>query len=147
MTLPDPVPGLVIRYGFLWSHESARGQVEGTKDRPCAIIVAAKREPHGAVKVTLAPITHTPPTDHDTCLALSAATCKVLGLDGHKQWLRFDELNTFDWPGFDLRAIPASNSYAYGMLPKAEFDKLKASILKRIRQGHAPVPVNRNSDT
>ena len=40
MSLPDPKPGLVIRYSFLWSHERDRGAIEGSKDRPCAIVLA-----------------------------------------------------------------------------------------------------------
>lgn len=43
MSLPDPKPGLVIRYGFLWSDERAGGAVEAAKDRPCAIVVAVRR--------------------------------------------------------------------------------------------------------
>ena len=40
MTLPVPLPGLVIRYSFLWSREARAGATEGRKDRPCAIVVA-----------------------------------------------------------------------------------------------------------
>lgn len=31
MTLPDPEPGLVISYAYLWHHEHARGREEGLK--------------------------------------------------------------------------------------------------------------------
>src|SRR5689334_4007413 len=37
---PEPEVGLVISYAYLWFEEAERGQVEGRKDRPCAIIVA-----------------------------------------------------------------------------------------------------------
>jgi len=37
---PEPQVGLVISYSYLWSEEAERGQIEGRKDRPCAIIVA-----------------------------------------------------------------------------------------------------------
>ncbi|RWI14116.1 MAG: hypothetical protein EOQ92_29550 [Mesorhizobium sp.] len=33
MALPTPVPGLVIRYSYLWLAEHRRGQEEGVKDR------------------------------------------------------------------------------------------------------------------
>jgi hypothetical protein len=39
-----PAPGLVIRYVYLWSHEWVRGQEEGVKDRPCAIILVTEGE-------------------------------------------------------------------------------------------------------
>lgn len=33
-----PAVGDVIRYAYLWSHESAAGREEATKDRPAAIV-------------------------------------------------------------------------------------------------------------
>jgi hypothetical protein len=33
-----PAVGDVIRYAYLWSHESGAGREEGTKDRPAAIV-------------------------------------------------------------------------------------------------------------
>ena len=63
MSLPVPKPGLVIRYGFLWSREAARGAEEGPKDRPCTIVVATRRDKHDDIRVIVAPVTHEPPTD------------------------------------------------------------------------------------
>jgi len=63
MSLPIPKPGLVIRYGFLWSNEEAKGATEGTKDRLCAIVVAVRRDPNGEIDTIVAPITHRPPED------------------------------------------------------------------------------------
>jgi hypothetical protein len=60
MSFPAPKPGLVIRYSFLWSHEAAAGADEGSKDRPCAIIVAT-RMVDGEVRTIVAPITHLEP--------------------------------------------------------------------------------------
>ena len=44
MPLSEPVPGLVIRYSYLWANEHERGQEEGVKDPPCAIILATTDE-------------------------------------------------------------------------------------------------------
>ncbi len=63
MTFPVPKPGLVIRYAFLWSSEHAAGATEGAKDRPCAIIVAARRDAAGDIRTIVAPVTHRPPDD------------------------------------------------------------------------------------
>jgi hypothetical protein len=41
MPLPTPEPGLVVGYAYLWQDEFDRGQEEGTKDRPCAIVLTA----------------------------------------------------------------------------------------------------------
>ena len=62
MALPKPVPGLVIRYSYLWLEEHRKGREEGVKDRPAAIVLvvqsADKRE-----TVTVLPVTHAPPAD------------------------------------------------------------------------------------
>lgn len=132
MSLPIPVPGLVIRYGFLWSHERAQGRTEAVKDRPGAIVVAARRDTDGAIVVTVAPITHEPPADSAASIEIPVAVRRQLGLDDQSQWLRMDELNRFTWPGCDLHPVPGEpRSYHYGMLPKAIYEVLKEGILKR----------------
>jgi hypothetical protein len=135
MTFPAPKPGLVIRYSFLWSHEAAAGADEGAKDRPCAIVVAA-RLVDCDIRTIVAPITHLEPDDPETSLELPAAVSKMLKLDGERRWLKLDELNRFTWPGYDLRPIPGTKGdYAYGMLPKPIFEALRAKILSRSQAG------------
>lgn len=135
MSLPVPKPGLVIRYSFLWSSEHATGATEAAKDRPCAIIVAARRSPDGEIQTIVAPITHLPPEDPRASIAIPAATCRSLGLDSGRHWLRLDELNRFAWPGFDLRSIPGQpGRYDYGMLPPGLFRRLRDGILARQRE-------------
>ena len=63
MPLPNPEPGLVISYSYLWHHEHQAGREEGQKHRPTVIVLAAEREPDGAIIVTVLPITHRPPTE------------------------------------------------------------------------------------
>lgn len=57
MSWPDPEPGLVIRYAYLWRREAAMGREEGVKDRPCAIVAAVREETDG-LRVYVLPITH-----------------------------------------------------------------------------------------
>lgn len=142
MTLPAPRPGLMIRYGFLWSHEAEKGADEAAEDRPCAIVVAARSDPRGDIRTIVAPVTHTPPDDPAISIEIPPDVCRMLGLDGDRQWLRFDELNRFAWPGFDLRPIPGrGGAYDYGMLPPNLFEKLKQCILRRQKERPIqPVP-------
>ena len=42
MNIPEPRVGLIVRYSFLWSREAAAGLEEGSKDRPCAIVLVVK---------------------------------------------------------------------------------------------------------
>ena len=60
VSLPDPVPGLVIRYSYLWKAEYGRGQEEGVKDRPCAVILVSVDDGGDRV-VTVLPISHAVP--------------------------------------------------------------------------------------
>lgn len=71
----------------------AAASCEGRKDRPCAIVVAARADPMGQVQTIVAPITHSPPTDMSMSLEISARACPTLGLDEGRHWLRLDELN------------------------------------------------------
>ena len=108
------------------------GANEAAKDRPCAIVVAARRERHGEIRVIVAPITHAPPTDNEASIEIPAAVCRKLGLDDGRHWLRADELNRFAWPGYDLRPVPGSKTrYSYGMLPVESFERLRRRILER----------------
>ena len=58
-SLPTPHAGLVIRYAYLWKREYAAGRDEGSKDRPCAIVMALTAD-DGESKVLVVPITHAP---------------------------------------------------------------------------------------
>jgi mRNA-degrading endonuclease toxin of MazEF toxin-antitoxin module len=57
--LPEPRPGLVIRYDYLWSREAVAGRDQG-KERP-ACLVAATDSAAAPRFVVILPITHTPP--------------------------------------------------------------------------------------
>jgi len=128
---PEPRPGLVIRYSYLWRREFEAGRDEGVKDRPCAIVVAVKTAA-GDVIVYALPITHTPPHSSEESLELPAATKARRGLDGDRSWIVLSEANAFAWPGPDLRFVPGQGpeSIAYGMLPP----RLMALVRQRFAQ-------------
>src|SRR5215469_9574837 len=63
MSIPNPEPGLVISYAYLWHDEHRAGLEEGQKDRPSVIVLAVERKADGATLVTVSPITHTAPRD------------------------------------------------------------------------------------
>ncbi|MBF0334368.1 MAG: growth inhibitor PemK [Alphaproteobacteria bacterium] len=136
MSLPAPRAGLVIRYSFLWSHESRAGAIEGRKDRPAAIVIATRKAESGDLRVVVAPITHEPPDDPAASIEVPRDVARALGFDGERQWIRLDELNRFAWPGFDLRPIPGrSGAFEYGMMPRSLYDQVKSGILERQKRG------------
>ena len=124
---PHPIPGLVIRYAYLWKREADAGQIEGERHRPCAIVVAVMQE-EGECVVTVAPITRRRPKDLKGAIALSAATRRRLGLGNQPNWIMATEVNSFYWPGPDLRPTQ-KGLHAYGELPAAVFEALQQKIL------------------
>jgi hypothetical protein len=129
VTYPAPLPGLVIRYSFLWSREARAGSTEGRKDRPCAIVVAVPRDANGDTRVAVVPVTHTPPLDLTTAIALPATVKAALGLDPEPSWVCLDELNVFSWPGFDLRVIPGTGRIDHGALPQPLFERIRDGVV------------------
>lgn len=125
--LPDPIPGQVICYRYLWRAEAEQGAVEGRKNRPCAVIVAIDT-PKTGKRVVVAPITHTAPENYATAIKLTSAMQRRLGLDNDQCWIIASEVNIFHWPGPDVTPNPAGQ-YVYGELPAVVFDALKAKIL------------------
>jgi hypothetical protein len=128
---PQPVPGLVIRYAYLWYREHLEGREEGSKDRPCAIVAAIRIDEHGDTRVLVLPITHSPPEHERLAVELPAAVKRRLRLDDVPSWVVLSEWNDFVWPGPDLRRVPNAhdNSVAYGMLPPSLFNKIKSQFL------------------
>lgn len=130
MSLPKPEPGLVIRYAYLWLREHRAGREEGSKDRPCAIVLAAA-DRDGETRVLVVPVTHSPPEDAENALELPQAVKKHLCLDDQRSWVVLSESNLFDWPGPDLRRVGDrdNSSVAYGFLPPKFFAELRRRFL------------------
>ena len=134
MAFPSPVPGLVIRYSYLWTTEHARGQEEGVKDRPCAIVLLTAGEP-GQQVVTVLPITHSPPINPRLAVEIPHATKRRLGLDDARSWVVLTEANRFVWPGPDLRPSTRgdASSVAYGPLPYALFEDIRLKFIAALK--------------
>ncbi len=138
MSLPSPHPGLVIRYSYLWKQEADAGREEGSKDRPCAIVMAIS-EVEGEQQVVVLPITHSPPADPEDAVEMPAETKARLRLDSGRSWVVITEANEFAWPGPDLRPIPQrdESTVAYGVLPPRFFAYIRDKFLERDRREKA----------
>lgn len=140
MSWPKPEPGLVIRYAYLWQREADQGRDEGSKDRPCAIVLTLLREsdtPPSPPVVRVLPITHSPPGNPDDAIEIPAATKQRLGLDAQRSWIILTEANDFIWPGPDLRPLANGDpaTIAHGMLPPRFFAALREKLIARWRAG------------
>ena len=134
MPLPRPVPGLVLRYSYLWREEYLKGLEEGRKDRPCAVILVVEDE-SGRQVVTVLPVTHSPPSDPSQALEIPVETKRRLGLDDERSWVVMTQANQFAWPGPDLRpAKPGeAGSVAYGHLPRTFFEHLRKRFVTMVK--------------
>lgn len=137
MALPEPLPGLVIRYSYLWHREFLEGREEGEKDRPCAIIAAMRSDETGERRVLVLPVTHLPPDRSSRSVEIPQAVKQRLGLDDARSWVVLSEWNEFVWPGPDLRRLPGHDnaSVAYGMLPPGLFAAIRKAFLLLIEEG------------
>ena len=131
MEIPDPEPGLVIRYAYLWRSEHMRGLEEGRKDRPCAIVLAVAKD-EGETRVAVAAITHSPPQGDTIAISVPPLTSKRLGLDDEPKWIVISEVNIFTWPGPDLRPVSGRQpkTIAYGILP----ERLTSQLINQARE-------------
>lgn len=123
MAIPDPEPGLVINYAYLWHHEHFVGHEEGRKDRPSVIVLSVDSPGTDGTLVMVLPITHSEPPAGEG-VEIPQAIKHNLGLDDERSWIVISEGNEFFWPGYDLRKRRKDNSYTYGFLPPRFFDRL-----------------------
>lgn len=132
MAFPDPEPGLVVHFNYLWSREFDRGREEAHYPRPCTIVLAYRRTAEGATMVLLAPITHAAPRPGDRAVEIPPAVKRHLGLDELRSWVMVDEVNETAWPGYDLRTN-AQGQYAYGFIPLTLFGRIKAEMMQVLK--------------
>lgn len=130
MSLPEPEPGLVISYRYLWRREADSLRIEG-KARPCVIVLDVERAKDGSSIVTVVPVTRQWPGPGTIAVEMPALTKRGLGLDESRSWVIVDEVNRFVWPGVDLEPIPhgSGRRFAYGQVPSAFYQRILRAIL------------------
>src|SRR5215469_12473560 len=111
MPIPNPEPGLVVSYAYLWHHEYEAGRDEGRKDRPSVVVLTVEREADGATVVVVLPITHSAPIEAASAVEIPLPVKRHLGLDDDPSWIVVSEGDEFVWPGYDLRKLPQSDRY------------------------------------
>jgi hypothetical protein len=121
VALPNPEPGLVVSFAYLWHSEYEQGRYEGVKYRPCVIVISVQAL-SGRHMVTVAPVTHSAPTRPDDAIEIPADTKRRLGLDDARSWVVVNEVNDFAWPGPDL--LPT----VYGFLPPGLYRRIRDRI-------------------
>jgi hypothetical protein len=132
--LPEPRPGLVIRYDYLWSREAAAGRDHG-KERP-ACLVASSDATVSPRFVVILPITHTRPKGETIGLEIPAKVREALGLDDAPCWVIVSEHNVDEWPNAGLAPLPGRPGiFSYGFIPPGLFAQVKAKFLEVYEKG------------
>lgn len=139
MPLPDPEPGLIVAYEYLWHQRRAAPSAD--KARPARVVAlylqheADESDPAAPplTKIVYLPISHTPPAADQAGHELSAHAKRAGGLDAAPQWVVVSECNVDTWPE-DLRQVPGRpGRFHYGYLPPSEFERIKAAFLAHRR--------------
>ena len=134
MAPPEPRPGLVIRYDYLWSREAAEGRQQ-SKDRP-ACLVAASDSSATPKFVVILPITHSAPRGDDVGIEIPHKVRRALGLDDAPSWVLVSDHNVDEWPNAGLTTVPGRpDVWSYGFIPPGLFAKIKSSFLELAGQG------------
>jgi hypothetical protein len=92
------------------------------------VLVVQKAE-NDAQRVTVAPVTHTPPDANTEAIELPPRVKQALQLDGKRSWIILDEVNEFAWPGYDIRPVAGSENFSYGFFPPKLYDAVIARLL------------------
>jgi hypothetical protein len=134
--LPEPKPGLVIRYDYLWTREAAAGRDQG-KERP-ACLVAATDATASPRFVVILPITHTPPDKNTVGVEIPENVRRAIGLDDAPSWVIVSEHNVDEWPNGGLAPLPGRPGvFSYGFIPPGLFAQVKAKFLELSGRGRS----------
>ena len=136
MALPQPDPGLVIRYDYLWVEEAAAGRDQG-KDRPACLVATSDLSVQPRFVVIL-PITHSAPTAPAVGIEIPPKVRQSIWLDEGPCWVIVTEHNVDEWPNAGLQPIPGRpGTFTYGFIPPRLFTRIKAAFLDLAPQGRS----------
>ena len=136
--IPEPTPGLIFRYGYLWLEEYRKGRTDPSKDRPACIIARMAQHADHSLKIVddvavepgdviILPITTKPPGTGQISVELTADEKRLCRLNpDFPSWLIVSEFNADIWPNADLSLIPGTNRIDYGIA--------RPGLMKRIGQ-------------
>ena len=136
MALPEPRPGLVLRYDYLWTRDAAAGREQG-KDRP-ACLVAASDASATPRFIVLLPITHTSPSGDTVGIELPERVRQAIGLDDARSWVIVSEHNVDEWPSAGIQPLPGRQGvFSYGFVPPGLFAQIKSGFIALAKRGRS----------
>jgi len=91
------------------------------------VVVLAIEEKADRLRVLVAPVTHSAPDAPAMAVEMPANVKRDLGLDRERSWIMTSEVNSFRWPGPDVRVVGDGTPY-YGAIPDWLFLRVRESI-------------------
>ena len=91
------------------------------------VVVLSATEGEGGTQVVVAPVTTQPPRAGDAVVEMPAAVRAHLGLGDARCWIVASEVNSFRWPGPDLRLFDDDAPF-YGAIPDWLFGRVRESV-------------------
>jgi hypothetical protein len=126
MKTPDPFPGLVIGYSYLWHHDYKLERDFSEKPATHGVVLSVEEEV-GDKLVIVAALTDIKRRDTEG-IELPEATRIRLGLPSPQYWIIISEVNRFVWPGPDLRSVSALTENGLSAIPPALFETVKSAM-------------------
>ena len=95
MGYDDIQTGSLIDYQFLWKRESLRGEEEGRKSRPCAVVLRLKNS------FSIMPVTTKRPDSNTLAIPFPEIEARRLGMAGDiERWVIIEEINSDEIPSY-----------------------------------------------
>ena len=115
--------GSLINYHFLWYRESQRGESEGRKSRPCAVVLRLENS------FVIMPVTTKQPDSKNIAIKFPEIEAERLKLErGIERWVIVDEINTDEIPSYVMEP-----DALIGQLSKSFARQLIEALRKNIR--------------
>lgn len=140
--IPKAVPGLIFRYGYLWLEERRQGRDDPAKDRPACILLQISSQPTSSSQaqnrpsvepgeVVILPITTQPPSPEMFSVEMTSDDKRRCGLDPESpSWIIVSEYNRDHWPNADIRMVPETGEFAYGVAPPGLMKRIRAKFFQ-----------------
>jgi mRNA-degrading endonuclease toxin of MazEF toxin-antitoxin module len=126
LELPKPIPGLVFRYEYAWKRDVAAGN-DAAKERPACVVLAVQMQ-NGSLRTLIMPITHLAPRPTEPAIEIPPKVKQMLGMDEQRSWIVLSEANIDTWPSPDMRPVPGTGRFAYGLLPNAMVNQIQQIV-------------------
>ncbi len=102
------------------------------------VVLATRERAHG-IEIVVAPITTRQPEAGAAAVEVPARVRDHLGLSDDRSWIVCDELNSFTWPGPDIRPVRGAGDINpfYGKIPGRLYEQVRGRLAE-VAKGRRP---------